>query len=173
MTPSSESERRQNQTDCLACQWLTAFASFYNVSLRERGERFVEMWIAALSDLRPEELQAACEMATRTCRFFPLPAEIRSQVDPHEARRIASERWLSNQPSDEELRRRGLEYCESVKAWSLEIAKLQRESALKVKPEPIVIATKERIEKLERQKRELLARSTPEQIRQAGRLRAS
>lgn len=153
ITTHSPKSTRQNRTECLARQWLSAFASFYKISLRERGERFVEMWVAALSDLRPEELQSACEKATRACRFFPLPVEIREQLDRQDARRKASELWLSNQPSGEELHRRGLEYCRRMKKCTLTIVDM---SKTHVKPEPLKVhKTRERLEELERQKQVL------------------
>lgn len=169
-TPSSESSKRRNETEGLARQWLSAFASFYNVKLQERGERFKEMWIAALSDLRPEELQAACEAAIRTCRFLPLPAEIRTQLDQVDRRRIASERWLASQPSNEELHRRGVEYCERLKTWNQEIAELQQKSAPKVAAETELRINPDRVRKLKQQARELRAKATPEELRNAERL---
>jgi len=154
-TPSPKSTQ-QSQTEILARKWLSAFASLYNTTLRERGERFVEIWVAAVSDLRPEILQLACERAARNCKFFPLPAEIRAQIDPNDDRLITSQRWLANQPSDEELHRRGLEYCARAKEFTLTIIDM---SKTYVKPDDFEVhVTKDRLDELERQKEVLRSR---------------
>jgi hypothetical protein len=71
-------------TDLVAKQWLAQFAELYGVNLVDRGERFVKLWVAALSDLEPEILDAACRKAIQTCKFFPMPAEIRAHVETGE-----------------------------------------------------------------------------------------
>lgn len=73
-----------SQTDRLAREWVVRFAELYSVSLAERGPRFVELWVSAVADLAPETLDAACRKAMQTCKFFPLPAEIRNHIEKAE-----------------------------------------------------------------------------------------
>jgi hypothetical protein len=78
-------------TEALARQWAVTFAELFCVSLKERGPRFVGLWAAALADLEPQVLEAACQKAMRTCKFFPMPAEIRALVDRAHATGLALE----------------------------------------------------------------------------------
>jgi hypothetical protein len=74
------------QTERLARVWLVAFAELYSVSLKDRGKRFVELWISAVSDLDPRAFDAACKHTVKVCKFFPMPADIRSQIDQARAK---------------------------------------------------------------------------------------
>lgn len=72
------------------------FAELFSVSLIDRGSRFVELWVAALSDLEPQALEGACVRATQTCKFFPTPAEIRSHIDGAQSKALeleAQQQW--------------------------------------------------------------------------------
>jgi hypothetical protein len=75
------SPQKSDRTDRLAREWVVTFAELYRVSLKERGPRFVDLWVFALSDLEPAVLDAACKRAMQTCKFFPTPAEIREHID--------------------------------------------------------------------------------------------
>jgi len=68
-------------TEQVARQWAVTFAELFRVSLKERGQRFVDLWVSALADLKPEVLDEACQLAMRVCKFFPTPAEIREHID--------------------------------------------------------------------------------------------
>jgi hypothetical protein len=69
------------KTERLAREWLVMFAELYSVSLKDRGKRFVELWISAVSDLDPRTLDAACRRTIQVCKFFPTPADVRGQID--------------------------------------------------------------------------------------------
>jgi hypothetical protein len=73
--------RLQAATERLAREWAVVFAELYRVKLQDRGPRFVNVWVGALSDLAPEVLDAACKRTIQTCKFFPTPAEIRAHID--------------------------------------------------------------------------------------------
>ena len=66
-----------SQTERVAREWVVKFAELYAVSLADRGPRFVELWASAVADLSPDMLDAACRKAMQTCKFFPMPAEVR------------------------------------------------------------------------------------------------
>jgi hypothetical protein len=78
---TTSSPRDSVQTDHLAREWVITFAELYRVSLKERGPRFVDLWVAAVSDLDPAVLDAACKRTMQTCKFFPTPADIRGHID--------------------------------------------------------------------------------------------
>jgi hypothetical protein len=132
-------------------RWMAIFAETFqrNTSLSELQIKSYEI---ALADLTADELDWACNETLRKWTFvaMPPPGFIRDCLDPEDARRVASERWLENQPSDEELHRRGLEYCARTKEFTLTIIDM---SKTYVKPEPFEVhATEARREELERQK---------------------
>jgi hypothetical protein len=72
--------RDYSQTEKLARKWIVTFAELFCTSLEDRGPRFVDLWVSALSDLEPGILDAACRRATQSCKFFPMPAEIRGPI---------------------------------------------------------------------------------------------
>jgi hypothetical protein len=80
ITSPSPKPQGCSQTEQLAREWAVTFAELYSVSLRDRGPRFVALWVSALADLAPEVLDTACRKAMKSCRFFPTPAEIRGSV---------------------------------------------------------------------------------------------
>lgn len=55
------------------------------------GERDYAVYADALSDLTTEQLHAAFLRASQVCRFFPTPADIRSQVEDAEAKGLQLE----------------------------------------------------------------------------------
>jgi hypothetical protein len=81
--------RQPASAERVAREWLVTFAELYRVSLTERGPRFVDIWVGALSDLEPEVLEAACEKSVRTYKFFPAPAEVRALVDKTQETAVA------------------------------------------------------------------------------------
>jgi hypothetical protein len=90
------SQQDSDQTERFAREWAATFAELFCVSLADRGPRFVNLWVSALSDLDPHVLDAACKRATQTCKFFPTPAEIRAHVDRADAAGLhlrAEEAW--------------------------------------------------------------------------------
>src|SRR5260370_42187706 len=68
------------QTEQLARKWAVTFAELFCVSLADRGPRFVDLWVSALTDLAPETVEATCRRTMQTCKFFPTPAEIRAHI---------------------------------------------------------------------------------------------
>jgi hypothetical protein len=74
-------QRDSGRTERLAREWIVTFAELYSVSLKDRGPRFVTLWVSAVSDLDPGAFEAACSRAMQTCKFFPTPAEIRGLLD--------------------------------------------------------------------------------------------
>jgi hypothetical protein len=76
---SSEIER-------LAREWIVKFAELYGVSLKDRGPRFVDLWVSAVSDLEPRAFDSACRLAMQRCKFLPMPSEIRSLLDQADAK---------------------------------------------------------------------------------------
>jgi hypothetical protein len=78
-------QRACGQTERVAREWAVTFAELFCVSLAERGPRFVDLWVSALTDLPPDVLDAACRRAMKSCKFFPTPAEIRAGIDRAEA----------------------------------------------------------------------------------------
>lgn len=89
-------------TEELARKWAVTFAELFCVSLKERGPRFVALWVSALSDMKPDALDAACRRGMQTCKFFPTPAEIRAQIEHANTRGLdlegseAWERWFKH-----------------------------------------------------------------------------
>ena len=78
---------RRDSTDRVAREWAVALAELFSVSLTERGPRFVDLWVSALVDLEPHILDAACRRSMQTCKFYPMPAELRrlaEQIDAEE-----------------------------------------------------------------------------------------
>jgi hypothetical protein len=123
-------------------------------------------WQAQFREVEPGILERAFQAVMRVHEFPFIPAvaavwkkldELR-QADSLAEQQAEHERWLSAQPAWEELRRRGRDYCAQVRAYTQEIADLQKRPRLRVMPEPIVIATPERLAELEEQKRQILAR---------------
>jgi hypothetical protein len=66
-------------------------AELFSVSLKDRGPRFVDLWVSALADLAPETLETACKRAIQICKFFPTPAEIRAAIERPEAKALQLE----------------------------------------------------------------------------------
>jgi hypothetical protein len=65
-------------------RWLTDLARIHSLGRREEvviTEQDFALYGDALSDLTPDQLDAAFLRASRVCRFFPTPADIRSQVE--------------------------------------------------------------------------------------------
>lgn len=81
----SPSQASRSQTERVAREWIVQFAELYSVNLADRGPRFVELWVSALVDLRPEALEAACRKAMQVCKFFPVPAEVRGLIEKAQA----------------------------------------------------------------------------------------
>lgn len=136
----------------------------------------VLLWIDELGGIDPDLLEQAFRIVLQTHSINTIPQigavhdalqSLRTNASLNE-RRVASQRWLANQPSDEELHRRGLEYSAGMKARTEEIAKLQTP---KLKAEVTVIETPERRALLDQQKQKLLASATPEGIHKAAHLR--
>jgi hypothetical protein len=158
-TMNGKSEMQKSSTDFTRRlkRWVAMFAETFqrNTSLSELQTKSYEM---ALCDLSVAELDAACEKTLRTWTLatMPPPGFIRECL-PQDARRVASDQWLASQPSDEELHRRGLEYCARTKEFTLTIVDM---SKTYVKPEPFVcrVNLEARREELDRQKEVLKSR---------------
>ena len=144
-------------------EWLLRFATNSGQPLDDGR---VALWRDEFSKVEPGLLDCAFREVMRghTFNCIPTVGEVWAQLgearrtESLEARQVAHERWLSAQPPWEELRRRGRDYCERVRAYTQEIAELQKRARSNVVPEPIVIATPERLAELEEQKRQILAR---------------
>jgi hypothetical protein len=77
---------------------MVTLAELFSASLKDRGPRFVELWVSALADLEPEVLDAACKRAMQIYKFFPMPAEIRAAIEQPEAKGLQlemEEEWHS------------------------------------------------------------------------------
>lgn len=60
-------------------KYLRIFEQIYP----SRPDRAIyDVYERALADIPDLDLEAACEICIRECRFFPLPAEIRMRVKP-------------------------------------------------------------------------------------------
>jgi hypothetical protein len=155
---SAEQRPRSTEHSLSLKEWLALLAETFQKN-STLSDLQIKGYQIALHPLTPTEIHAACEqtLATWTLVAMPPPAVI---LEAHKTlqstARVESHRWVNNQPSDEELHRRGLEYCASVKERTLTIADLSKTA---VKPEPTpIIATKERLDELEHQKAEVLAK---------------
>jgi hypothetical protein len=65
-------------------EWLRKWARLHSIGRNQAIELTEEdfaIYAEALSDLSPEQLDAACLKAGQTCQFFPKPADIRAQLD--------------------------------------------------------------------------------------------
>ena len=69
-----------SKTEQPARKWIVILAEFYRTDLTERGPRYVELWVGALSDVEASSLELACRKAMQLYKFFPTPAEIRDAL---------------------------------------------------------------------------------------------
>jgi len=81
----TSSPQDSSDTEKLARQWAATFAELFQVSLAQRGPRFVDLWVSALADLDPNALNAACRRAMQVSKFVPTPAGIRSMIKQADA----------------------------------------------------------------------------------------
>jgi hypothetical protein len=70
---------------------------------RELDADDIAIYERLLKDLPAERLDAACEATSKTCKFFPTPAEIRAQLDQADAKAFGLEA--------EEAWQRALHFC--------------------------------------------------------------
>ncbi|GEM_PF-4159915 len=144
-------------------EWLLRFAVNCGQPLDDGR---VALWRDEFSEVEADLLDRAFRSVLRAHAFSNMPSvgEIWTRIDEirktdlAERQRVEEQRWLSNQPPWEELHRRGLAYCESVRGCTQEIAQLQEAARLKVCAEPLVIATSERLAELDRQRKQIRAR---------------
>jgi hypothetical protein len=151
-------------------EWILRFATNAGQVLND-GQ--VILWVEEFSDVEAGILQIAFRAALRSHVFSNIPTvgEVWTQID--EARRterlaqerIDRQRWLSNQPSDEELHRRGLEYCAQMGEHTAECQTLREKPERRIDSEPVVIAWPERLAELEAQKRIVLAKYGTENLK--------
>jgi hypothetical protein len=161
--------RSSPEPDCsesrkLVGEWLARFATNAGHPLDDGR---TALWRDELSGVERTVLERAFRAVLREQVFNCMPTigtiwqkvgEVR-QAEINETERVARERWLSNQPPWEELHKRGRTYCARVAGWAREVAELQRRSQSKVtEPIPLVIASRERLAKLEEQRRQILAK---------------
>jgi hypothetical protein len=81
--------------------WLKDLARTHSLGRREPivlTEKDFALYADVLSDLSVEQVDAAFLAASRTCRFFPTPADIRAQIDGADknALQLEAERALEN-----------------------------------------------------------------------------
>lgn len=80
--PTSElqiiSARPASSSNEVSRRWCVALAELFGKTLTPQ---FVDLWSAVLEDLPGDVLDRACKQASRTCKFFPAPAEIREHID--------------------------------------------------------------------------------------------
>ena len=59
-------------------KWIVVFGELF---ARDITAPLVDSWCNLLEDIEPNLLMKACECAAKTCKFFPTPADVRSQID--------------------------------------------------------------------------------------------
>jgi len=116
---------------------LKALATTFNVELTDERIACYEM---ALGDLQIETIEAGAREAMRTCKFFPVPAEIRGK----------GELWVWAVRDELAERRKG----EQARKERLEREEYERQHALEPMPETPP-------EELERIKKIMAVRWTP------------
>ena len=70
---------RRRSTDAQIARWLAVFQEAFG---KELSRELVEIYMEALADLSPVELERGCQVAFRTCKFFPAVAEIFEAARP-------------------------------------------------------------------------------------------
>lgn len=151
-------------TDTLLREWVVKFASIAEKGL---SKPFITLWCEALSDLEPEWIEFACRQYMRSMKFMPKPGDIREIIETEKRNRssgkVSAAGAAAEPHSPEESERQwksaraaGETYRANIRDHVLTIADL---SKTVVKPEPApIIATKERLDFLARQKCELEAK---------------
>lgn len=83
-------------------EWLRRWARLYSLQnsrredLRQLTPEDFALYAEALSNLTIEQLDTACQLATRYCKFFPTPADVLAQVhraDRGGAALVAEQAW--------------------------------------------------------------------------------
>jgi hypothetical protein len=167
ITSPSSPEPDCSESRKLVGEWLARFATNAGHPLDDGR---TALWRDELSGVEPVMLERAFRAVLREQVFNCMPTigaiwqkvgEMR-QAEADATERVAREKWLSNQPPWEELHTRGRTYCAQVAGWAGQIAELQK-SQSKTVTGPIlpVIASRERLEELEKQKPIILARHPP------------
>ena len=158
-TTSRLSPRLETEAgNALVDAWLLRFAMNASQPL---DPALLALWRDQFSHVKPEMLERACQavIATLTFKCIPVVGEIHQKLADlrHEEEIEIHRQWLSNQPSDEELHRRGVEYCSRMRDWTCELVSLRNAAQPKIEAELIVIGP-EQIAKWEADKKVVLAR---------------
>lgn len=144
-------------------EWILRFATNCGQPLND-GQ--VLLWIEQFAGADSALLQRAFQAVLQSHTFSNMPTvgeiyakldELR-QADFLAEEQIARARWLSDQPSDDELHSRGVEYCSRMRDRVQELATLQGTDEPKLQADPLVIAWPERLAELEEQKKAILSR---------------
>jgi hypothetical protein len=140
-------------------KWLATFGETYDRSWSDLALKAYEL---ALNDLTPRELNLACEKALRTWTLaaMPPPGFIR------EALAIALAELPVRTDTPEEIARAERQFelaREAGESYRAKIAALVAEPlpAKPVKPDLVVVARPERVQELDRQREEILAKHGP------------
>jgi hypothetical protein len=135
-------------------KWLAIFAEHYRQGLTELSALAYQAGMADL-DLSPEDVDAGCLSALQMAEFMPTVSMLRRECTFQRTERVGIvEESAEFQEYWDEIRRRGLEYAEAIKAKTadpLPEPKLPPENRL-------VIATRERLEELARQAEQIKAK---------------
>jgi len=163
-TSPSSPETETSGSPGLVKEWLLRFAANSGQPLDDGR---AALWRDEFSRVESALLERAFREVLRVHAFNCIPTvgeiwvqlgEVR-HVRTVEEEQVARERWLSSQPSWEELHRRGRVYCDQVSSWAREVAEFQRSRAKKVAETiQLVIVSPERWAELEEQKRIVLSR---------------
>lgn len=80
---STISKSQASQTERVIRKWLVVFAE---LCPRDLTPFLISSWCELLGDLPAATIETACKQVARTCRYFPTPGEIRTQVEAAEVK---------------------------------------------------------------------------------------
>jgi hypothetical protein len=89
LSVSKRPTQRLSAFSVVLTEWLRKWARLHSIGRNQAIELTEEdfaIYAEALSDLTPEQLDAACLKAQQVCQFFPKPGEIRGQLEQAEAK---------------------------------------------------------------------------------------
>ena len=159
---SAEPQLRSTECSLSLKRWLAIFGETFQHS-SSLSEPQIAAYEIVLRDLTVEELNSACEKTLQTWTFatMPPPAFIRNCAPGPVFDLPLSEHRKPLTPEEneklwQEARARGEAYRKRVHEFSLTVTDLHS-AAVRVEPAPVV-ATNERLDLLEKQKRDVLTR---------------
>jgi len=74
-------------------QFIRLLRTLAEVYDRKLTDGVVELYLSVLRDLSIEQLTRACDVASRECKFFPKPVELRELVQDSATERAERAWW--------------------------------------------------------------------------------